>query len=478
MLHADRGDARRIGVMGTGMRLVHALGAVLLLASPALAQYGSSSYSVERWSEDFSYLKDFPDRSDPLNALKYIPINRAGDWYLSFGGQARYRFDYFNNSGFGSGPQDETGFDLVRLLAHVDAHFGQHFRVFVQLNSGLAFDRVGRPRPGDADDFDVQQAFADVTFPVFNSASLTVRVGRQELIYGAQRFVSPNDWVNVRRTFEGIKASASFSDDTVDVFLVRPVLVEKTRFNSGDDHTAFAGIYNVSAFPDVLPGSKVKLDTYLLLLDQTKSAAANTPASSDTFTLGIRPHLNPGPWDFDLEADWQFGNYNDHAISAYAVAAEAGYTFRNLMFTPRGALGFDLASGSANPAHKFNQLFPPQYLYLGHMYLFGRENIIDLHPEVTLDLTDSVTLNMAQHWFWRQNTSEGIYNLTGEVVREEAGARSSVIGNEFDISLNWQINQHLLAYGGYAHFFTGSFLSRTGPSADQDFFYLSATFTF
>jgi hypothetical protein len=460
------------------MRLLSPGLVLLLLVAPASAQYGPSGFSVERWDEDYSYLKDYPDRADPFNALKYVPLNQDGDRYLSFGGQARYRFDYFNNTAFGSGPQDETGFDLVRLLAHVDAHLGKNFRVFVQLNSGLVFDRVGGPRPGDADDFDLQQAFADVILPLHDDKSLTLRVGRQELIYGAQRLVSPNDWANVRRTFEGVKASVSVPNDTVDLFLVRPVLIQKTRLNSGDDRTAFAGIYNVTQFPDFLPASRTKLDAYLFLLDKSTSSTTNTPVSSDTFTLGLRPHANPGPWDLDLEADWQFGNYNDHAVNAYALAAEAGYTFTNLLFTPRLAAGVDLASGSANPAHRFNQLFPPQYLYLGHMYLFGRENLIDLHPEFTANLTEDLRLDIAHHFFWRQNAGDAIYNLTGGVVRGPAGSRSLAVGNEFDISLNWQIDRHFSAYAGYAHFFTGSFLSRTGPSSDQDFLYASATFTF
>ena len=451
---------------------------LFVFVGSARAQYGPSPFSIERWDEDYSYLKNSPDRGDPLTAIKYIPLNPEGDWFLSLGGQARYRFDYFNNAQFGAGVQDESGFDLVRLLAHIDAHLGKNFRVFLQLNSGLAFDRSGGPRPGDADDFDVQQAFADVILPLHNDTDLTIRFGRQELMYGAQRLVSPSDWTNVRRTFEGVKASLSIPNDTLDAFLVRPVLVEKTRFNSGDDHTAFAGLYNVTAFPNFLPGSASMLDTYLFLLDKSPSSTTGTPVSSDTFTLGLRPHSHPGPWDLDLEADGQFGSYDGHPICAYAVAAEAGYTFRNLIFAPRTGVGVDMASGSANPAHRFNQLFPPQYLYLGHMYLFGRQNIVDLHPELTLNFSEDLRLDVTGHFFWRQNAGDALYDLHGAVVRAANGSHALVVGNELDLSLNWQINRCLSAYTGYAHFFAGTFLQHTGPAEDQDFFYASVMFTF
>ena len=91
---------------------------MLLLSGRAWAQYGSSDYSIERWEEDYSNLKNPANRKDFIDPIKYVPLNSAGDQYLSFGGQARERYDYFNNSNFGAGPQDENGFFLTRLLAH------------------------------------------------------------------------------------------------------------------------------------------------------------------------------------------------------------------------------------------------------------------------------------------------------------------------------------------------------------------------
>jgi hypothetical protein len=450
---------------------------LLAMAGSALAQYTSSNYSIERWDEDWSYLKDPSTNDDVFDPIKFIPLNDRKDWYLSFGGQLRYRFDYFNNTSFGAGEQDENGWHLFRQLYHVDAHFGPNVRVFLQADSGLAFGRYGGPRGGDIDTVDLQQAFADVTLPL-QETSLTLRVGRQELIYGAQRLISPNDWLNVRRTFEGGKLTVAMPDDTLDLFLVRPVLIDKYNLNSGDDHTAFAGIYNVTSFPNLIPDSDAKLDAYLLALDRTRSSTTDVTVDSNTYTLGLRPHLNPGPWDLDLEADWQFGRLGGREINAYSLATEAGYTFANTKFTPRLSLGFDLASGSSNPASRFNQLFPPQYLYLGHMYLFGRENLIDLHPGVRVNLTPSLSLQADEHIFWRQNTNDGVYNLTSEEVRAANGSHARSLGNEFDLAAYWQMDRHTSAYMGWAHFFTGAFLNETGAHSDEDFLYAAVTFTF
>ena len=52
------------------------------------------------------------------------------------------------------------------------------------------------------------------------------------------------------------------------------------------------------------------------------------------------------------------------------------------------------------------------------------------------------------------------------------------IGSELDLLLKWQIDRHLSTYVGYSHFFSGDFINNTGPHADVDFFYASASFTF
>src|SRR6185436_1516325 len=115
--------------------------AALILSASCLAQnygnYGSGGYSMERWEEDYSYLKNPAARTDFFDPIKYVPISPNGDSYLSFGAQARYRYDYFNNPTFGPGTNDEDGFHLQRYLVHTDAHFGDHLRAFVQVNSSF-----------------------------------------------------------------------------------------------------------------------------------------------------------------------------------------------------------------------------------------------------------------------------------------------------------------------------------------------------
>jgi hypothetical protein len=446
---------------------------------PTPGGYGAGAgggFSLERWDEDYSYLKDQTSRSVFLDPIKYIPLGSDGSSYLSFGGQARYRFDYFNNRTFGPGINDEDGFHLQRYLVNADAHLGQNFRAFVQLDSSFADGREGGPRYGDTDAFDLQQAFVDLKTSDDANPWAFLRLGRQELIYGAQRFISPDDWRNVRRSFDGAKLSVSVPGDTVELFVTRPVLIEREQFDNDDAGTVFSGIYNVTSLPTLIDGADSKVELYLLDLNQTRHSTAGVDA--DTYTLGGRFVTKLGAFDFDVEGDFQFGDDESQRIAAWSIAGEAGYTFRSTALTPRASFGFDAASGSPKPNGRFNQLFPPTYDYLGHVYLFGRTNLIDAHVGIDLHLTNTLTLYVAQHAFWRQNTNGALYDLSGALVRGDNGSDASYVGNEFDAVFTWQIDRHISAYLGWAHFFAGDFISQTGPSKDVDFLYASVTYTF
>lgn len=453
-----------------------------------------AGYSVVSWNENWSFLSDPTRRSDFFDPIKFMPFNESGSVYLSLGGQFRERYEYFNNNNFGAGPQTEDGYYLHRFLAHADLHVGPYFRAFVEGISALMDHRNGGPRATDSDVFDLAQGFVDFSLPFVQRDSVTLRAGRQDLIYGAQRLISPLDWVNTRRTFDGVKMSLETRQNTLDAFLVRPVIVNDTHPDPDDAHTYFAGIYDTLKLPAVLHGAGTTLELYLLSLDKTsRPALATSPATtvgSDTYTVGARFASVPKPFQIDVESDYQFGRSGAGTISAWSIAIEGGYTFEQAPLAPRTYLGFDAASGDRNPKNPdkqtFNQLFPLGHAYFGYIDAIGRQNIIDLHPGAELllaknrDFCQRLSLRGDFHLFWRQSTNDAVYNAAGGVLRASAGNvnHDAPIGNELDVLLNWQVDTHLSAYMGYSHFFAGDFIVHTGAHSDIDFAYAAVQYTF
>jgi hypothetical protein len=470
------------------------IGMLSLAAGAAIAQTAAPpAYSVVRYNEDYTYLRDSSRRSDFFDPIKFIPLNSEGDWYLSLGGQARYRYEWFNNTNFGAGPQDHDGYHLTRLLADVDFHAGDYFRIFAQGKSAMIDERIGGARPQDADQADIQQLFADVKLPVADQQSLTFRFGRQELSYGKERLIGVSDFNNNPRTFEGAKVIYAMPGNQLDVFWVRPVLINDERLNNGDRASSFEGIYDTLSLPWVLGQSaSSKIEGYALGLNKADNAANGAAIDSDTYTLGGRFSTNPKPWDLDIEPDYQFGRSGFGPISAWSLASEGGYTFSDVELTPRAFVGFDIASGddsASDPAKQtFNQLFPTGHIYFGYIDAVGRQNIIDLHPGVECTIAGNkswaqkLTLRSEYHAFWRESTDDALYNASGAIQRAAGTNRDQFVGSELDLLVNWQIERHTLIYAGYSHFFAGDFIQNTGKGSgadkDIDFLYAAMVFTF
>ena len=456
-----------------------------------IAQGPPQAYTLVRYDEDYSYLKDPALRSDLFDPIKYIPLNQAGDWYLSFGGQARERYEFFNHNTFGAGTQDKDGYVLTRLTYNMDAHLGPFIRGFVQGVTALENGREGGPRPVDVNTIDLFQGFLDVRLPLGHESAFTFRTGREALSFGRERLIGVADWPNNRRSFDGFRCILNTPNNELDLFWVRPVVVDKYEFDNDEGHTNFSGIYDTLSLPELLPKAKSKLEMYGLALNQNTIArwpSLPGPGSENRYTLGSHFSTNPKPFDFDVEADYQFGDFKDHAIHAYSVAMEGGYTADCLRPTPRFFLGFDIASGDHHPGRDglgtFNQLFPSGHPYFGYIDAIGRQNIIDLHPgaDVLLlehkRLAERLNVRAEYHQFWRQSTSDAVYNALGAVIRTSGASHASSIGSEIDLLLNWQIDRHLGAYAGYSHFFAGDFIHQTGAHMGIDFFYLAGTYTF
>jgi hypothetical protein len=235
-----------------------------------------------------------------------------------------------------------------------------------------------------------------------------------------------------------------------------------------------------------LAKAKTKLEMYAFYVNRQSITFNQTTAGENRYTLGSRLTANPKPFDFDLEADYQIGRFNYQATHAFSVAAMSGYTLEEAIFTPRAFVGFDIASGGSrnNPGNAFDQLFPSGHDQFGIIDAIGRQNIIDVHPGVTLTLLQNkpaakrLTLLTQYRQFWRESNQDAVYTSSGSVLRASGGSNASAIGGEMDLQVNWQIDRHISAYAGYSHFFHGSFITDTGPHSDINFAYSALTFTF
>ena len=133
-------------------------------------------YTPVVYDMDWTCLKDPEVQRDSTDRLHYLQLGTP-EQFLSITGQIRERGEYQDYPGWGAQPPD-NGYLLQRYLLGGDLHLGDHFRTFIQLNSGLISDRDGGPRPGiDRDKLDFNQAFLDLMFGNKRKKDMTIRLG-------------------------------------------------------------------------------------------------------------------------------------------------------------------------------------------------------------------------------------------------------------------------------------------------------------
>ena len=432
-----------------------------------------------RYDESYAYLRDPSNHSDYLDAIKFIPLTTNGDWHLTFGGEVRERYEYYHNSLWGRGPQDDNGHLLQRYMVHADAHLGDYFRVFTQFKSGLEDGRNGGPRPTDRDDFDLNQAFVDARVPWPEANSLTFRAGRQELAYGSSRLVSFREGPNVRLSFDGVKAILKVKDWQVDAFAVKPVQTKTGVFDDNPNPSQnFWGLYATTPIA-WLPSGNV--DVYYLGLERKDASFDQGQADELRHSVGARIWGREAGWDYNLEFVYQFGSFGSGEIQAWTAASDVGFTFESAPFTPRLGLKANITSGDDNPNNAdlqtFNPLFP-RGAYFGEPALIGPANHIDVHPSLEVAVRRNVTLNLNWDFFWRENTHDGIYGPAVNLIQSGQTSDARYVGNQAELMLEWRLDRHFTFTADYAHFFAGGFLKQTTPGKDVDYFSTWITFRF
>ncbi len=270
------------------------------------------------------------------------------------------RYEYYNHRLWGLQPQ-QPGYLLNRALLHADLHTGARFRLFGQLESSQIAGNKYALSPLDQDQLDTLQFFADYSPLLTKQSTVTVRFGRQDLLFGSGRLVDVREAPNVRQSFDGARVWYTHAGWRADAFLARPVTIRRHEF---DDETNYGinfwGLYGTGPWHS-LPGGNV--DLYYFGYERRNAHFDQGTAYEERHTFGTRLWGHPGNWDYNWEAFVQGGRFGSGSISAWYTSAVTGYTFSKTQTAPRVGLRVDGISGTATPKTKTSipptRCFPP-----------------------------------------------------------------------------------------------------------------------
>jgi len=423
------------------------------------------------------------------------------------GGQFRLRYEVKDNAGsfpnldFIRHQDNDNDYLMERLRYHLGYSPAPWFTAYVEGRSSFEQWDQRSPSP-ELDSFNLRQAY--VSFGDAEQFPLLAKIGRQELLYGDERFVGIGDWSNTGRTFDAAKLRYENSRFWLDAFAGRMVIPYDGHFAVANDYDWLLGLYGSTA--KLVPWQETQL---YFLSRNVGSEAPNaiapgvpgTPSTArDIYTVGTRWASLPGKlggWDYSVEAAGQFGSINQSNLrrdqESYAVFANGGYTWKKAWGSPRFGLGFESGSGDSDSNDGRNQtfenLFGTNHRFYGVMDLFCQRN---MHiPRLCASLKPVKNLSVSSEYllFWLADTHDYLYPESGSGRSQNGYGRNpafnSFVGSEIDVVATYSVKKLGDLQAGYGHFFVGDYIKESvgsvpanGGAVDANWCYVQARFNF
>src|SRR3990170_2903983 len=409
---------------------------------------------------------------------------------------------------------DDYVMNQTRLWA--DADVNEHLRVFIQLQDSRVFGAeggtVGFANAGVENSIlDIHQGYFDIK-KLFD-LPLTVRVGRQEIVWGDHRVIGNFVWSNYGRVFDG--GRFLWDTDSIHAEVIATKVDEDGYLGSAADGVdSDENMYAAQlAFKKLVPGALLEL-MYIQKNDQDASATnatllatgyaePNDPDGSASNHPGVVIHdigaridgklPNLDAVDYTLESHGQFGDYGNQDQEAWAFAGRTGYTFKNCAWTPRIGFEYAFASGDDDQTdgdhETFDNLYPTNHWQgnYGFIDLLSWQNLHDFRGNIKVVPTSKLTMQVDYHYYLLDEEEDGWYlanaslatprplNADGSSAFDDS---DDYLAQEVDLTVSYDLYKNVKILAGYSWFGAGDWIENNVDDIDSNWFYLQTTVTF
>lgn len=380
---------------------------------------------------------------------------------VSLGGEARVRYEGYDEPAWGDAPDD--GFLWFRLmpLAKVEVPSAA---IVVQPIIGYAMGVTGGAGPIDRTGIDLAQGYAELHQPLGENAKVSLRAGRALIALGSQRLVSTRYGPNIPQPFDGIQVSLTREQARIDWIDARAV-----NIGAGDfDDSSESGRRLRSVYLTAEAARDVNFDLYWIGYRDAAARFGGLVATEARDTFGLRLFGARGRVSWNWEMMVQRGKLAGRSIRAWSQATETTYSFPGAPVPAQLRLRANIASGdragTAGTIESFNAMFP-KGRYFGELTPLGPRNIINFNPGLILTPVRGVQVEINVAAFWRASRSDGIYDLAGREIRATGTTRARHIGNLAEASLAFHLDNGLSLTASLGAFVDGSFIRQSGAGS-------------
>ncbi|MFZ1745160.1 MAG: alginate export family protein [Nitrospirales bacterium] len=415
---------------------------------------------------------------------------------LTISGDMRVRPEFRTNGNFSNNSDSNAFFtqQLIRLGFNYDLSPDVVFFLQPQVSnnfgsnpSSTSVSGAGNPN-GTATNLFLRQGFMLVRN--FLMPNLTLKAGRQLMVWGNHRIFGHFDWNNVGFAFDGITMRYNHATVPVELGWLR-VAEGNCVANAGGCTTGKAskGDGDILFLRLPMKFGSVAVEPAYIYEDGGATTGAGSPgfgtggqqSNQQRSTVGGRVAFKEGMFDATGEGYWQFGEIgpvgqaSQTRINALAGHFDAGVTLPVPM-QPRigGEINYATGSSTKNGGHTFSQLFPTNHIHFGYMDLMSWQNMLTYGGNLQLRPTAESHFEIAGHIMRLANEKDNWYTASqATFFSTPANNKEKSLGGEIDVvytlffqnnKVGWQV--------GYGHFFTGDYLKKNGfGTADQNWGY-------
>ncbi|HEX7871360.1 MAG TPA: alginate export family protein [Sphingobium sp.] len=450
------------------LTLATAAGAQTTAYPAAAAGDGATTngYNLSRWAEDWRAMRDPAKRDDPLDRLKYLPLDPDGDIYLTLSGEARLRVNMTSNPGLRELPHQRQ--DISRLVAGADLHVGPHLRFFGEVaHGGIGGRELGVPAATLRNEFVLQQYFAEANAEVAG-IQVGARYGRQEFTDGSNLLLSQRDNNTIRYTLNGIRVWARGSRLRVDLFDLKPTAYGDLGADDdvNDPARRFSGVTVGVVLPSRwLGGSKLYLDPFFWRRRNDTGAWGGRVGPALRLYGGARLWGDVGRLTIDWTLNHQWGHYFDQPIDAWQALFAQTYRLGRSSTAPRIGFHADYASGGGGYGDgKLRNAYAPfgNNIYYSYALFLTPSNLLAVAPNFSFTPVKNVRFTAEYQLAWRDNAQDAVYRANGQPFAGTQNVADRKIADVSRLQLVWAISPRLSFTGRYEHLSAGPSLTQAG----------------
>ncbi len=320
----------------------------------------------------------------------------------------------------------------------------------------------------------LHEAWAEIllTDTTLKNKALSLKIGRQELVYDDQRLIGNLDWLQQARTHDAavlkyetyqwmIHLAGAFNQNTSNssgtIYYSTPPGNYAANTNGGSMYKSMEFLY----IGKKLANGNV---SFLFFTDQFNKYTTDSNATK-IFQTGVWGRATTGLYFNDLFLNsvavtastyYQFGkNATGQPLSSYLLSGFAKYIFNKKINT---GIGIDYTSGgkSGNTSNTFDPLYGTPHKFWGLMDYyyaaspFGKGGLVDVYLKTKYTPSEK---------FWITADLHSFSSATSIVNPNNLSSNEKGLGTELDFVGSYSITKQVNIESGYSHYFSTALLT-------------------